>query len=163
MLHQDQSTGFIAFPFLASSVMLQPDGAGAFRSRILVKVRKQPFVLAFPFCRYLFLSFQYPLIKQHVAGSASLTSYNQWLHFCCKKESLWAALLHLPYPWACSPGTFMLKKASPIQLCPSSSEMGWLKVYSGQPGCPSSDICSSVTVGKWIHISVSFSCSIIWR
>lgn len=80
--------GFIAFPFLANSVVLQPNSPGNSQSRILVKVRKQPFVLAFPFCKYHFLSFQYSFIQQHVAGSVSSTPCNQWLHSCCKKESL---------------------------------------------------------------------------
>ena len=60
--------GFLAFPSLANSVVLQPGNPGALQSRIPLTAGKQFFFLAFPVCEYLFLSFQYPFFQQHVAG-----------------------------------------------------------------------------------------------
>lgn len=69
--------------------------------------------------------FNIPFFQQHVAGCISLTPYN---HFCYKKEKLCAILVGLSPK--VPPGTFLLEKASPIQLCLISSKMRWLKVDS---------------------------------
>jgi len=77
-----------AFPPLAHSVVLEAGSPGALKSRILVRVRKQPFFPTLLFCKYLFLSFHDSFIQQHVAGAISLTLPNQWLHSCCRKGNL---------------------------------------------------------------------------
>lgn len=112
---------FMAFPSLASSVdlsqaNLEPCSRG-FWSR---KGSSPPSWLC---SRSLFLSFQYSFIQQHVAGPASLTLCNQWLHSCCRQESVWAFQASPPaVSWGCPPWTCTLQTASPGQLCAGGGE-----------------------------------------